>query len=335
MINSGEEQKAADNYQNLLDLVEKHGFVPNGNRKYYLSRSQPPTLSLAFKALVNNEIKIDQKHSEEMLRKELGYWQKEEKTVEIDGITAFRYYDEDNEPRPESYREDMETAEDAEDEEIFRHLRSGAESGWDFSSRWTNGERLEKIRTTEIIPVDLNCMLYGLEKEVEPSSELGKIIDKLFWNKEKGFYFDYDMKTNAQTDIWSLAGVLPLYYELSSEEQAEKVKQTLEEDFLEKGGLKTSLTRSGMQWDSPNGWAPLHWFAVKGLQNYGYDELAREVARRWVQTCREGFRRNGTLMEKYNVVETEKIAQDGEYEVQKGFGWTNGVTIAFMEEFDL
>ncbi|RYF48743.1 MAG: trehalase, partial [Cytophagaceae bacterium] len=81
-----------------------------------------------------------------------------------------RYYDEGDYPRDESYREDvLEARKSKQDNRAFyRNIRSAAESGWDFSSRWfADGEHLSTIQTTDIIPVDLNCLLYNLERVIE------------------------------------------------------------------------------------------------------------------------------------------------------------------------
>ncbi|NNE16076.1 MAG: trehalase, partial [Saprospiraceae bacterium] len=116
-----------------------------------------------------------------------------------------------------------------------------------------------------------------------------------------------------------------------SEEQAKHVANTLEADFLHSGGLVSTPIYSGQQWDAPNGWAPLQYMAVKGLQNYGYDELANIVKERWMSLNEKVFKNTGKMLEKYNVVDTELLSGGGEYPVQDGFGWTNGVYLAFQD----
>ena len=106
--------------------------------------------------------------------------------------------------------------------------------------------------------------------------------------------------------------------------------RTLRERFLAPGGLRTSLVTSGQQWDAPNGWAPLQWWAIEGLRAYGLESDAAEVAERWIQTCRRRFLVDGALLEKYDVEEIDREPTGGEYEVQAGFGWTNGVLIDLL-----
>ena len=97
---------------------------------------------------------------------------------------------------------------------------------------------------------------------------------------------------------------------------------------MKEGGFVTTLITSGQQWDAPNGWAPLEWITIKGLANYGYDDLAKEGARRWMHSNETIFEKTGKLMEKYNVQTSETGAMPGTYPTQDGFGWTNGVYLA-------
>jgi alpha,alpha-trehalase len=102
--------------------------------------------------------------------------------------------------------------------------------------------------------------------------------------------------------------------------------------LLAPGGLRTTLARTGQQWDAPNGWAPLQWVAVAGLARYGEDATAHDVARRWIGTVDRGFRESGKLVEKYDV-EERRPGGGGEYPLQDGFGWTNGVTSALLARY--
>ncbi len=95
----------------------------------------------------------------------------------------------------------------------------------------------------------------------------------------------------------------------------------------------TTTETTGQQWDAPNGWAPLQWIAIKGLQNYGHNDLAKNIAKRWMQLNEKVFKNTGKMMEKYNVVSTDLLAGGGEYPAQDGFGWTNGVYLAMEKKF--
>ena len=124
-----------------------------------------------------------------------------------------------------------------------------------------------------------------------------------------------------------------MYLNVATVVQAKQVAAIIKEKFLSPGGVVTTLEISGQQWDAPNGWAPLQWITIMGLENYGYAELANEIAKRWIRLNTDVFKRTGKLMEKYNVADTHLEAGGGEYAGQDGFGWTNGVYLALIEKY--
>ncbi|EMR01147.1 alpha,alpha-trehalase TreF [Cesiribacter andamanensis] len=348
--------------RNFAWQIDHIGHIPNGNRTYYLSRSQPPF----FGAMVS----LYQHHKGTQaalaflpqLEKEWAFWMQgaeqaapgagHRRVVQMpDGSLLNRYYDDTEIPRPESYVQDVETAEqlpEAERPLLYRNLRAAAESGWDFSSRWfTDSKTLATINTTNIVPVDLNSLLYHLEETIselhlaagngdkaedfEIRAESRKAaINKWLWNPSEGVYGDYHLLQKAFTPVVSLAMVYPLYFGLAEDAQAASVAQRLERDFLLPGGLVTTLHETGQQWDYPNGWAPLQWMAIQGLSRYEHHQLSSEIATRWLRLNRKVFRETGRLMEKYNVADTSLHAGGGEYPLQDGFGWTNGVAISII-----
>jgi alpha,alpha-trehalase len=240
-------------------------------------------------------------------------------------------------------RSDRDTA-------IYRDIRAAAESGWDFSSRWFSDDTLfTSIHTTEILPVDLNCLLFHLEKTLsksyglisnKPMSEIylgkaetrKKLINKYFWSDVKGFYFDYNFADKMKSDLYTLAGMFPLFFEIADHKQAGMTAQVIRQKFLKSGGVVTTLINTGEQWDYPNGWAPLQWITYKGLKNYGYDELADSIADRWLNLNMKVFYETGKMMEKYDVVDINRPGGGGEYPLQDGFGWTNGVFLKLWNE---
>ena len=346
--------------KNFSFLLNTIGHIPNGNRTYYVGRSQPPFYALMVRLLsAEKGQKILKKYLPE-LEKEYSFWMNGSDLLSAhyepfyrivrmpDGSVLNRYWDEHDTPRPESFKEDVETAQEtSESSDItYRHLRAAAESGWDFSSRWfKDGKTLATIHTTDIVPVDLNCLLWHLEDTLAEAAALAgesdkaktyqtaakvrrKAIDTYFWNADKGFYFDYDFMDNKQTEQETLAAVFPLFFKLASSEQAEKVAQHLENKFLQTGGLTTSINNTGQQWDAPNGWAPLQWVAFKGLHNYGFTDLADTIKARWLTANQLIYQKTGKMTEKYNVYVQDLEAGGGEYPLQDGFGWTNGVYLA-------
>lgn len=343
--------------RNFAWLIEKIGHMPNGNRYYYVSRSQPPFFALLVDLIAwyKNEETIQEFLP--ALEKEYDFWmtgrekiginEAHRRIVNRNGSLFNRYWDDRPLPREESWREDVETARELETSDpkyCYRQLRAGAESGWDFTSRWfRDGMNLNTIRTTEILPVDLNCLLWFMEKKLvewtsdnayqQKANNRRASFDYFFWSNEYGFYFDYDWKSRRQTEIWSMAGVFPLFVGLANQRQADSVARVLESKFLKEGGLAASLHETGQQWDYPNGWAPLQWIAVKGLINYGHEELAETIADRWLLLNESVFDRTHKMMEKYNVCDLSLEAGGGEYPLQDGFGWTNGVAVAMKKLF--
>jgi alpha,alpha-trehalase len=168
------------------------------------------------------------------------------------------------------------------------------------------------------------------------ADERAEAILKYCYNEATGFFSDYNFHENRIIDRITAAGLFPLYF-LDPEllkDKTEGVARVVEKHLLAPGGLLTTNITSGQQWDAPNGWAPLQWMAVCGLERCGKQALAREIAKRWIKLNAGVFERTGKLMEKYNVVDTKLEAGGGEYPGQDGFGWTNGVLLALMEKYE-
>ncbi|CAF1365819.1 unnamed protein product [Adineta steineri] len=358
--------------ENMIDnfayLIDKYSFIPNGNRTYFLSRSQPPFFACMIDLLANlnsNPSNIRQKYLSH-LYKEYLFWMKgkdklnqnqifNQHVVRInDDIILNRYYDPLTKPRPESFPKEENECKRAKEifgitaEIFYFHNRAACESGWDFSSRWFKDKKSkESNHCGEIVPIDLNCLIYFLEyilsityKEIN-NTELSQLFEQLansrkqtiqtlFWSNEENFFFDYDPINQCQKQILSLAACYPLFFNIATKEQAHHVYQRLEKDFLKNGGLITTLENTGQQWDSPIGWAPLQWIAFKALQNYGYQQLANQIRSRWLNLNDQIYKQTGKMTEKYNVVDQTE-GGGGNYPLQDGFGWTNGVYLRLLQ----
>lgn len=352
-------ENIADNFAHLID---QFGYIPNGNRTYFLGRSQPPFFSLIVEVL--REEKGDEILTKYLpvLEKEYDFWMQDKEQVSTQNpeskrvvfLREFyylnRYWDEYDTPRPESYREDVELSETLSNssEGFFRHIRAAAESGWDFSSRWfKDGQNMNTIETTNILPVDLNCLLFNLERTIFKAYLLTdnrkkidkyftlmnlreRAIKKYFFSNEKNFYFDYNFVTKKHTDVYSLAGIFPIFFNVARQIQVRKMVKIIETKFLKEGGLITTINNTKQQWDAPNGWAPLQYITYKGLIKYGFFDLANSIKTRWVQTNEKVYAQTGKMTEKYNVETPNTNAGGGEYPNQDGFGWTNGVYLKFL-----
>jgi alpha,alpha-trehalase len=352
---SGRQDLVEDMVVDFGSLVDRYGHIPNGTRTYYLSRSQPPVFYLI--AGLSRDAKTLATRIRQ-LRAEHAYWmkgadalkpgQQSARVVRLaDGALLNRYWDDRDDPRDESYKEDTELADRTprrDRRQLFRDLRAAAESGWDFSSRWLgDGRSLATIRTTRFAPVDLNSLMVGLEQAIAANCRtLGDTrcaagynakatariaaIRAHLWNGR--FFADYDLDTAKPSGFASAAMAFPLFVGLATDEQARATAAALV-PFVGEGGVRTTLVGSGQQWDDPNGWAPLQWVAVQGLRRYRQTALAERISTAWLASVEREYRASGKLLEKYDVVE-RRPGGGGEYPNQDGFGWTNGVTRALM-----
>jgi alpha,alpha-trehalase len=235
--------------------------------------------------------------------------------------------------------------------QLYRDVRAAAESGWDFSSRWfADAHSLTSIDTTDIVPVDLNSLLFGLEQAIaagcgEAHDETCQrafrqhararraAMDRYLWDAVRGTYFDYQWARGERIPRVSAATLYPLFVHAASRAQAAAVARIARAQLLKRGGLVTTTLNTGQQWDAPNGWAPLQWIAVAGLNAYAESGLVAEIACRWTVNVARAYRESGKLVEKYDVTNTDRPGGGGEYPLQDGFGWTNGVTRRLLAQY--
>ncbi|HDV6319795.1 TPA: alpha,alpha-trehalase TreA [Burkholderia multivorans] len=362
---SGREDLVDDMLDNFAHLIDTVGHIPNGNRTYYASRSQPPFFAYMVTLAAQAEgDKVYQKYLP-ALRKEYAYWMQGESTTPRgqaarhvvampDGAVLNRYWDASDTPRDESYLEDVTTAKAASGRaanDVYRDLRAGAESGWDYSSRWLgDGKTLATIRTTSIVPVDLNSLMFHLERTIVKgctvTHDVGCVIDfsgraarralainRWLWNRG-GYYGDYDWQLRKPRDGVTAAALYPLFAGVAWPERAKATAREVRKTLLQPGGLATTTATTGQQWDAPNGWAPLQWIAIEGLRRYGEPALAKDIGTRFLADVKHVYATEGKLVEKYVV---EGAGQGGggggEYPLQDGFGWTNGVTLKLLQMY--
>ncbi len=318
--------------EDLCDIFKRFKIIPNGSRLYYVSRSQPPFLT-SFIFDVYDAYGL----SEEWLKRHIAVAQDEYETVWMgtrkpnaramyEGLS--RYYD-------------------------FNYLNDIAEteSGWDMTPRFNR-------KALDYLPADLNSLLYKYETDfaraagifgdekavatwIKASEKRKKTMNRLMWDKSKNLYYDYNYPKERRNNVSSLAGFYPMWAGMVDIARAQKMVRALKA-FEKKGGLSTTDTYAlsqrlpgspPMQWAYPNGWAPLQFLMVKGLQRYGYEKEARRIAMRWLHANLDWFNANGIFLEKYNVVDPSKPPANGLYPGQTGFGWTNAVFERFCREF--
>jgi alpha,alpha-trehalase len=318
--------------EDLVFLFKRFKIIPNGSQLYYVSRSHPPFLtSLIF------DIYEAYQPGDKWLKKMIDVAKQEYDTVWMGtrkpnarqihrGLS--RYYDFN-----------------------YLHDLTEAESGWDYTPRFNR-------RALDYLPVDLNALLYKYEMDFARAARLfkekreaarweqtaahrKKVMDELMWDDIRGLYFDYNYAKEKRGNISSLAAYFPMWAGMVDEKQAKALAKALKR-FEQKGGLSTtdnlplSQYRPGAmptQWAYPNGWAPLQFITVKGLQRYGYDEAAKRIATKWLRGNLMWFTEHKEFLEKYNVVNPDKPPNKGVYPSQTGFGWTNSIFERFCKDF--
>ncbi|MGQ0561792.1 MAG: alpha,alpha-trehalase TreF, partial [Gemmatimonadota bacterium] len=364
LVESGRVDLVRGMLDNFAHLIRTVGHIPNGNRTYYLSRSQPPYFAAMIGLYAAATDTTRALRYLDALEAEHAFWM--DGAAQLKPGTAFRrvvklpngallnrHWDDRPEPRPESYREDYELAQsvpEARREALYRNLRAGAESGWDFSSRWLRDpSNLRTLEVTALAPIDLNTLLYHAEQTIaalrrvraqpgdaevarrfQQAAETRRaaLLDAAF-DPDSGFFYDVRWRTGERVlDRPTLAAASPLYFGMAAPEQGSAVARRLERDFLRPGGFVTTTFTTTQQWDAPNGWAPLEWLAIEGVRRYGRADLANTARDRWLELNRRTYQRTGKLTEKYDVTDLSRRAGGGEYPTQDGFGWTNGVALA-------
>lgn len=332
MLDKQHEELVTGILDDLIALFKRFKVIPNASRTYLTGRSQPPLLTTFIFDVYQTYNKSDKwlKEHIEVAEEEyktvwLGVKKPNERQV-YNGLS--RYYDIN-----------------------YLHDLAEAESGWDMTPRFDR-------RALNYLPIDLNALLYKYETDFARTARIlgdtrraaywddaakvrKDVVDELMWDRLKGLYFDYNYVKKKRGDTASLASYFPLWAGMASEKQAASLVKSLKK-FEHKGGLSTTdalplkqfvLGSIPTQWAYPNGWAPLHFIVVKGLERYGYHKDARRVATKWLKTNLSWFNNEHLFLEKYNVVNPEKPPVKGLYPSQTGFGWTNAVFERFCRDY--
>lgn len=329
--------------ENLIYLMKRFQIIPNGSRFYLTSRSQPPFLTSIILDIYNHAKKFDGKKpsfegdiNKKWLTTRMDVAKDEYRKVWMSKVHP-------------SWRQVFKGLSRYYQTDVL-HSLAEAESGWDMNPRF---ER----KALSHVPIDLNSLLYKYEvdfaqaaqilgEEEERSEWLQRAakrkatINKYLWNQKEGFYFDYNFETGRQSKVWSLAPYFAMWAGMVSEEKAKKLVNNLDK-FEFEGGLVTTLPHKApwmstvpMQWAYPNGWAPLHWIVIKGLQRYGYQDLAKRIAHKWINANLIQFQKKGKFLEKYNAVDPDKNPAEGVYPIQTGFAWTNAIFARLVKDFN-
>ncbi|GBP39856.1 Trehalase [Eumeta japonica] len=373
LLVSGMTDTARGIIENFIELLNTIGLVPNGSRWYYQQRSQPPLLTAMVDLYMRQTKDYDFLSANvRYLEKELEYWlDTQTVSFKMNGktYTMLHYNAPSSGPRPESYYEDYNNAlyfdSSERRQEFYTDLKSAAASGWDFSSRWfidsdgNNSGNITAIHTRYIIPVDLNSIFASAVQTIASfHAQLGNwragaqwayiakqwriAIEEVLWDEDDGIWYDYDMKNEKMRRYFFPTNLSPLWLDAVD---ADKVllhgPRVLgyvrgSAGFQFPGGVPSSLDRTGEQWDFPNAWPPLVGMAVNAIEATGLPEgrdVAHELAQTWVRANLLGFKTNKQMFEKYDAEHPGQVGGGGEYTVQEGFGWSNGIVLEFLSKY--
>ena len=346
LIADGRVEMARDNTDDILYMIDKYGFMPNGNRLWYLSRSQPPFASMMISRIFDvtaDTVWLSKAYP--VLCKEYEFWM----TRRLTPVGLNRYGGMADEKLIREFigtagrrlGDDFQAKGWSEDDlrRFGKHCVAECESGWDFNPRFDR-------RCEDFCPVDLNAILYGMETEMAGFSRvLGKEDVSLwesrakarkermlryFYNADKNAFFDYDYVNGVQSDILSAAPFTLLFTRALEREKAEAVRGTLK-DLEYPAGLSVTANAPypySYQWSFPNTWPPLNYIAVMGLREYGYETDARRIAGNWLDATAALFHRTGKLWEKMTCTDGN-IPEGAEYGTPPMLGWTAGTFVCF------
>ncbi len=352
---------------NLIYEINFYGTILNANRTYYLQRSHPPLLTEMILAYFNKtHDKNWLKSTIPAIKKLHTYWTTPPHLISSLGLS--RYYAGGSGIPPEEssvyYAKVLDYYKTHPikdyDKSLFYNANSNQlteqfyvadrtvrESGFDITGKY--GPFSAGIQ--DYAPVDLNVLLYQMEKDLHEiymilgnkltadrwaknANTRATLINQYLWSEEAGYYFDYNFKTNQLRPYIYATTYYPLWAGIASKKQAQAVVNHLP-DLLAKGGILTSCYQQGVQWDAPFGWAPLQYFAVLGLERYGYKKQAMNIATRFIHTINKAYEETQTIFEKYDV---RSISPHTEGKIQYsyktnvvGFGWTNGVYLVLTK----
>jgi alpha,alpha-trehalase len=229
--------------------------------------------------------------------------------------------------------------------EFYKGDRAMRESGFDITFRFGpfGGS------TQDHAPVCLNSLLYKVERDLsELATDLGRpsesrhwrqlakhrkqLINRYLWDTKNGFE-DYNLRRHQRSNYLYASIFYPLWTGLATPAQARAVRRHLFQ--LEyPGGLAMSDRETGAQWDKPYGWAPIQLIAVEGLRRYGFNDDADRISHNFLTMVAENEKREGSIREKYNVVNRSTVANvtAGYASNVVGFGWTNGTFLVLLHE---
>lgn len=311
---SGRWDLVKNNTDNMLFLVEKYGFMPNGNRTFYLGNSQPPFLSEMVRQVYEHYHDLAWlKGAYSALQTEYEFWQTKRMTSV--GLNQYAGASTDkpiNVKAADFCRRLQYRPSDKTDQQLVDQYLLSCESGWDCNPRWG-------FEGWEYVQVDLNSLLYMFEKNMAYFSICVGSGEEQLWEaraaKRKelmlelldngGLLYDYNFVNDSFSSVFSVASLYPLFTNMVDAEHARKAVDNLyrlEADYGVFACEKNDMPGE-MRWNYPMGCGCLQYIVVRALDNYGYKEEAMRIALKYTSLIEKTYNETGSLWEKYNVVD--------------------------------
>lgn len=339
LLLDGRAAQAKYNVDDMMYLVNRYGFMPNGNRTYYLTHSQPPFLSCMVRDIYDYYKDDSWLYlAYHILEKEYEFWHtKRNSDIGLSHYDSLLTNEKMYLEMAEDFERRAEFMPDAEVHILGRHYRTTAESGWDITPRWD-------YDAFNFAAVDLNSLLFMMESNMSFfASELQNGEEQIWQDRAdkrkelmlenmddgSGLLLDYNFITGKLSNILSAASFYPMFSGVAKSKNALALVKALDRLETEYGILacEKNDAKGTYQWNYPNGWACLQYVAIMGLDKYGYKTEAKRIAEKYIRLVDKTFEETGNLWEKYNVV-SGGLDVANEYKMPAMMGWSAGVYLA-------
>ena len=342
----GNVEQAKNNAYDIIALIRRFGFMPNGSRRRYLHHSQPPFFARMVKEIFDTDgDKVFLADAYDAMKTEYTYWEKNRAFP--NGLSHYGFYATD----PELLRTRMDKWEkrtgckpDPEPGVNVGNFIGCCESGWDCNPRWAG-------KSFRYAPPDLNTLLWDLEERLAEFAEIlqtGEAKDwqkkadrrkatmrSFLWNPDAGYFADREAESGKFGTVFSAAAFYPLYFGIATEEEARETVKKL--PLLERRYGVVSCEENDVpghyQWAAPNLWPCIQQMVAGALMRYGYRADAIRLMNKYVSLVESTAERTGQLWEKYHS-DTGEVGDHTEYKTPPMMGWTAGVYLNFKTLLD-
>lgn len=328
LLAQGQLAIAANHIRNYLFMVERYGFMPNGNATFFLTRSQTPVFPDSV-----------WRYYQASGDKDLAYL--------AYPLLKREYQDYWNAP-PHRTTTGLSTNWDSGDKSLSPQMAAEAETGLD----WTP---IFNAQVTHCTPLITNCalvryaqVLAALGDVVGQPAEAAQfrreaatrsgLIRNYCWNESQGLFVEYDYVAQQQLPYFSNCAYWPMWAGVATKQQAGRLVAHWN-DILQPWGLpftdkaypdpypSSQLSAQDLQWMYPAGWPNMQLIAVEALDAYGYHQQAEDLASRFLSLILTQYSNTGKLWEKYNVVDGSLNLPNARYGIEPLQGWTAATAV--------